>query len=58
MTIDQIKVWIINSATLSVTTFGQIEDWLKIILLIVTIGYTAAKWHKISKENKSNGKDK
>ena len=58
MTVDEVKVWTINSVTLSVTTFGHIEDWLKLILLLVTIGYTAAKWRKIYKEHSENGKDK
>ena len=58
MTIDEVKIWIINSVTLSVTTFGHIEDWLKLILLLVTIGYTATKWRRIYKEDSKNGKDK
>lgn len=58
MTIDEVKVWAINSITLSVTTFGQIEDWLKIILLLITIGYTAAKWRRIYKEDSKHGKNK
>ncbi len=39
-----------NGGTLGVTTFTQIEDWLKIILLVVTIGYTIAKWSKVKEE--------
>lgn len=58
MSVEEAKIWMINSFTLSVTTFGHIEDWLKIILLIVTIGYTAAKWSKIYKENNKDGEDK
>jgi hypothetical protein len=47
---EQIKLLTINGSTLGLTTFMQIEDWLKIILLIVTIGYTVTKWAKIKKE--------
>jgi hypothetical protein len=50
MSLQEIKLYIINGSTLGVTTFTQIEDWLKIILLVVTIGYTIAKWSKIKKE--------
>lgn len=47
---EQIKLLTINGSTLGFTTFMQIEDWLKIILLIVTIGYTVTKWARIKKE--------
>lgn len=57
MNLEEAKVWALNSFMISVTTFGQIEDWLKIILLIVTIGYTAAKWVKVHKDN-TNDKEK
>lgn len=39
-----------NGGTLGVTTFTQIEDWLKIILLVVTIGYTITKWSRVKEE--------
>ncbi len=50
MNIQELKLYVINGSTLGVTTFTQIEDWLKIILLVVTIGYTIAKWSKVNKE--------
>ena len=50
MSIQEIKLYVINGSTLGVTTFTQIEDWLKIILLIVTIGYTVTKWSKVNKD--------
>ena len=50
MSLNEIKLYVINGGTLGVTTFTAIEDWLKIILLIVTIGYTIAKWSKVKKE--------
>tara|TARA_R110000787_G_scaffold268165_1_gene374594 strand:+ start:2806 stop:2961 length:156 start_codon:yes stop_codon:yes gene_type:complete len=48
---ENIKLYIINGSTIGLTTFTQIEDWLKIILLIVTIGYTITKWFKVKKED-------
>ena len=54
MTFQEVKLYMINSLALGVTTFTNIENWLKIILLIVTIGYTLAKWSKI----REDGKDK
>ena len=50
MNLEHVKLYAINGGTLGVTTFAQIEDWLKIILLVVTIGYTIAKWSKVNKE--------
>ena len=48
---SELKLYVINGSTVGLTTFTQIEDWLKIILLVVTIGYTIAKWSKIKKED-------
>jgi hypothetical protein len=50
MSLNEFKLYIINGSTLGVTTFAQIEDSLKIMLLLVTIGYTIAKWKDIKKE--------
>jgi hypothetical protein len=52
MNLENIKLYAINGSTLGVTTFAQIEDWLKIILLVVTIGYTIAKWSKVNEDDK------
>jgi len=54
MSINEIKLYLINGSTLGVTTFTGIEDWLKIILLLITIGYTLTKWVSL---NNKNGKD-
>ncbi len=51
MSLSDIKLYAMNGGALGVTTFTQIEDWLKIILLVVTIGYTIAKWSKIKEED-------
>ena len=50
MSLQEIKLYAINGGTLGVTTFTQIEDWLKIMLLVVTIGYTIAKWSEVKEE--------
>ena len=50
MSLQEIKLYGINGSPLGVTTFTQIEDWLKIILLVVTIGYTISKWSKVNKD--------
>ena len=50
MSLNELRLYVINGSTLGVTTFTQIEDSLKIILLIVTIGYTISKWKDIKKD--------
>jgi|TARA_R100001591_G_C4288664_1_gene167116 hypothetical protein len=47
---EHLKLYIINGSTLGVTTFANIEMGLKIVLLLVTIGYTVAKWKQIKSE--------
>jgi len=47
---NELKLYIINGSTLGITTFTHIEDILKILLLLVTIGYTISKWAKVKKE--------
>jgi hypothetical protein len=49
---ENLKVYMINGSVVGLATFSQIEDWLKIILLIVTIGYTLSKWVKLKSKNK------
>ena len=49
---EQLKLYVINASTLGVTTFTTLEMGLKILLLVVTIGYTIAKWYKIHKTKK------
>jgi len=49
---ENIKILALNGSTLGVTTLTNIEIGLKIILLIVTIGYTISKWLEIKNKNK------
>ena len=51
MSLSDIKLYIMNGSALGVTTFTQIEDWLKIILLVVTIGYTIATRTQVNEED-------
>lgn len=44
-----LKIYAINAIIMGVTTFTNLEVWLKIILLVVTIGYTVTKWIKLRK---------
>jgi hypothetical protein len=42
-----LKIYAINALAMGITTFTNLEIWLKIILLLVTIGYTVTKWIKL-----------
>jgi hypothetical protein len=48
MDLADIKLLVINGSV-GIVTMMEIEVWLKIILLVVTIGYTLAKWFKLIK---------
>ena len=54
MDLQQAKLYMINGSTLGVTTLTDIELGLKIVLLLVTIGYTVSKWLELKK--KKDGK--
>jgi hypothetical protein len=45
------KVYVMNLATMTITAIDQIETALKILLLVVSIGYTFQKWWEIRKRN-------
>jgi hypothetical protein len=47
MSFNDFKLYAINTTTLGVTTFTRIEMGLKLLLLVVTIGYTLHKWMQL-----------
>jgi hypothetical protein len=50
MNLSELRIYFINGSTLGVTTFTNIEMGLKIVLLLVTIGYTITKWADLKKK--------
>ena len=52
MDTTSLKVYLINLSAMTITTIDQIESALKILLLVVTIGYTVQKWYEMRKRNK------
>jgi hypothetical protein len=50
MDIQDIKLYAINLATMAIT-MTQIEMFLKITLLLVSIGYTLTKWYEVHNRN-------
>lgn len=52
MDLNSLKLYIINLSAITVSTMDILEDSLKILLLVVTIGYTIQKWYELKKKNK------
>ena len=44
-----VKLLLLNGLALAIS-MTDIEVWLKIILLLVTIGYTVSKWVKLKEK--------
>lgn len=51
MDLTTLRVYILNISAMTVSTFNIVEDGLKILLLVVSIGYTIQKWYEIKKKN-------
>jgi hypothetical protein len=55
-TVEDIKIYAANTLTVGVTSLTQLEIGLKIVLLLVTIGYTLSRWWEIKENRKQNKK--
>ena len=49
---DTVETIVVNSSVIGFTTFAEIEMILKILLLVLTIGYTVNRWYSHYKKNK------
>jgi hypothetical protein len=47
MDLNSFKLYAINLSAITVSTMDILEDSLKILLLLVTIAYTAQKWYNL-----------
>ena len=47
MDLNSFKLYAINLSAITVSTMDVLEDTLKILLLLVTIGYTLTKWWQL-----------
>jgi hypothetical protein len=45
-----IKLYCLNITSFTIASFDWLEPSLKILLLLLTIGYTANKWWKLKKD--------
>ncbi len=53
-----VRLYGLNAMTLSVTTFSDLEMSLKILLLLISIGYTISRWIKLVYNKKEQKNDK
>ena len=51
MDLTSFRVYMLNLSAITVSTFDILEDGLKILLLIVSIGYTIQKWWELKNKN-------
>lgn len=51
MGLDDLKLYCLNITSFTIASFDWLEPVLKIMLLLVTIGYTAHKWWVMKKKN-------
>ena len=49
---DDIKVYSLNTFAFFMSIFDRVDAILKITLLLVSIGYTIAKWYELHKGKK------
>jgi len=52
-----VRLYGLNAMTLSVTTFSNLEMSLKILLLLISIGYTISRWIKLADSKKEQEND-
>jgi len=53
MDTQDLKVLALNTSAFTIS-MTSVEDILKVILLLVSIGFTVARWYEIHKKNKNN----
>ena len=51
MDLTSFRVYMLNLSAITVSTLDVLADRLKILLLIVSIGYTVQKWWELKNKN-------
>jgi len=50
--VSDVKLYILNAISFSITMMDWLEPILKVLLLLVTIGYTVHKWLNLKRKKK------
>lgn len=48
---EDLKLYLLNASAM-IISFTEVDMILKLILLVVSIGYTVNKWYELRKKNK------
>ena len=52
MSLADLKLYCLNITSFTIASLNWMEPMLEIVLLLMTIGYTANKWIKLKNKNK------
>jgi|TARA_B110000967_G_scaffold185076_1_gene205036 hypothetical protein len=52
---SDIKLYALNATSLALS-FSQLDMVLKVLLLVISVGYTAQKWYLLDKERRDKKK--
>jgi hypothetical protein len=47
MSVQDLRLYLMNATSFTIASLNWLEPALEIVLLLVTIGYTVNKWHKL-----------
>ncbi len=50
MSVQDLRLYFMNATSFAIASLNWLEPALEIVLLLVTIGYTVNKWHKLRKK--------
>ena len=56
MNMSDLKLYFLNASALTIS-FSNIDMILKILLLILSVGYTAQRWYLLDKERREKNKN-
>jgi|TARA_R100000149_G_scaffold33945_1_gene13024 hypothetical protein len=52
--VEDLKLYCLNITSFTIASLDWMEPVLEVILLLMTIGYTAHKWWKLKKQNETD----
>lgn len=53
---SDLKLYLLNVSTVAMS-FSQIDNLLKILLLILSVGYTAQRWYLLDKARRNKNEE-
>lgn len=56
MTMSDLKIYFFNASAFALS-YSQLDMILKVLLLVVSIGYTAQRWYLLDKERRDKNNE-